>query len=82
MQSATNIVDRSGDDEQKLPEWWGLYEAAERLNCPPWELLDKPQVWQTWAMLKASVEQEVRRRQENLQKGKKGKGKRGRGRRR
>jgi hypothetical protein len=49
-----------------VPEWWSLFDAAEKCNCKPWELLEMPLAWTSWALMKLRVEAEVERRRSRL----------------
>lgn len=33
----------------ELPDWYTLIRSAKYLGVPPWDLLDKPIIWQSWA---------------------------------
>jgi hypothetical protein len=62
----------------ELPDWYMTIKAAQVLNVPPWELAEKPLIWQTWALDASSAEQFVQkeRRQRAERKSKSATGKR------
>lgn len=49
-------------DASVIPEWFGIFEAAEQCNCPPWELLDQAGVWTQWALDFRSIKSDVEKR--------------------
>jgi hypothetical protein len=36
-------------------------QAADRLHCPPWELLERGAFWTEWALIAAEAEAEAQR---------------------
>lgn len=42
-----------------MPDWYPLLRAARYLRVAPWELLERPLAWQTWAILAESAEAEA-----------------------
>lgn len=38
----------------ECPAWYPLVRAADRLGCPPWELLERDDGWQ-WAEIANGV---------------------------
>jgi len=32
-----------------MPDWYPLIKAARVLGCKPWELMDQPPAWVSWA---------------------------------
>lgn len=42
-----------------VPEWYEWFVAADRCHCAPWELLEQPTVWKTWALMAYNAETEA-----------------------
>lgn len=34
----------------EIPDWYRTLLAAQELNVPPWELAERPLIWQEWAL--------------------------------
>ncbi len=42
-----------------MPDWYPLIRAARYLGVPPWDLLQRAAVWQTWAIIAEGAENEA-----------------------
>jgi hypothetical protein len=42
------------------PEWYPLLRAARYLGVAPWQLAERPLVWQEWALTAEAAENEAR----------------------
>lgn len=38
------------DEQEKLPEWYVVVQAAKWLGVAPWDLLDQPVWWTHWGI--------------------------------
>ncbi len=43
------------------PDFYPLFQAADRCNCAPWELAAQPIVWRMWALKVAEAEAGARK---------------------
>lgn len=45
-----------------IPDWYPLVRAARYLGVAPWDLYERPLIWQTWALMadKAEIEGQPR----------------------
>ncbi len=43
-----------------MPQWYRLLKAAEALHVPPWELLEREQIWMEWALAARYAEGKAR----------------------
>lgn len=60
----------------EMPAWYRTILAAKELGVPPWELADKPLIWQEWALTVAHVQNHVQEERAKRSKSKRaGKGK-------
>lgn len=39
-----------------MPEWYITIRAARYLRVAPWDLLERPAIWQEWALTAESAE--------------------------
>jgi hypothetical protein len=48
----------------ELPDWYRTLKAAQVLGVAPWDLVEKPLIWQEWALAASYVEDFVRKEQQ------------------
>ncbi len=54
---------------EPIPDEWTVIQAAKYLNVPPWELIERPRFWTSWAIVCMNAEAEVRdKEQQKAQK--------------
>ena len=46
------------------PEWYSHIRAAKYLNVAPWELLERPSVWTSWANMAQDAEFESQKQKQ------------------
>lgn len=56
----------------ECPDWYSTVRAARYLNVAPWELLERPVYWTTWATMAEQAENEAERQQQERENRKKG----------
>ena len=47
-----------------LPDWFRTIKAAQAIGVPPWELADKPLIWQEWALSAQAAENAAKEERE------------------
>lgn len=52
----------------EVPDWYRTIRAAKYLGVAPWELMDQPVVWESWARVSENAEAEANRQRQEAQK--------------
>ena len=54
-----------------VPDWYITVRAAKYLGVAPWELLDRPVIWTSWALEASNAEDSARKQKEQRESRKK-----------